>query len=328
MRMRRKALLIGINEYPKAPLRCAVNDALALKELLGKQEDGTSNFHIECLINESKRTVLKSKLIEHFNGHADVSLLYFSGHGYTDEFGTHLVTPDGEQFDAGISLNDLLILANESKTKNRIIILDCCYAGAVGNVPFGKGTSSWLGDGLTILASSTAYEPSKEVNGHGVFTNLLLEGLKGGAADTRGQITAGSLYAYIDAALGALEQRPLFKTNVQEFISLRKVHSNITNELLLKLPSYFKEATSEYKLDPSYEDTNDPEHPYRTNNLCKPYAIKENTLVFKDLQKLQSKGLVIPVDAAYMFFAAMEYKSCKLTPLGQHYWRLVKENKI
>ena len=29
-----------------------------------------------------------------------------------------------------------------------------------------------------------------------------------------------------------------------------------------------------------------------------------------------------------MYFAAMNNKGCKLTPLGKHYWRLVKNNNI
>ena len=42
-----------------------------------------------------------------------------------------------------------------------------------------------------------------EINGHGVFINLLIESLNGGASDILGNITPGSVYAYIDQVLGA-----------------------------------------------------------------------------------------------------------------------------
>lgn len=48
----------------------------------------------------------------------------------------------------------------------------------------------------------------------------------------------------------------------------------------------------------------------------------------KDLQKLVSVGLVKPVDEDHMYYAAMNSKSCKLTALGAHYWRLVKDQRI
>jgi len=88
---------------------------------------------------------------------------------------------------------------------------------------------------------------------------------------------------------------------------------------------YFPKPQDDYKLDPSYEDTNSNEIKHEVKE---PYAKKENVVVFKDLQKLQSVGLVVPVDATYMYFAAMESKSCKLTSLGYHYWRLVKDKRI
>ena len=55
---------------------------------------------------------------------------------------------------------------------------------------------------------------------------------------------------------------------------------------------------------------------------------EENVKIFKVLQKLQSVGLVEPVDEEFMYFAAMNSKSCKLTAVGRQYWRLVKEERL
>jgi hypothetical protein len=90
---------------------------------------------------------------------------------------------------------------------------------------------------------------------HGVFTALLLQALHGGAANILGKITPGSLYSFVDNALDAWEQRPVFKTNVSQFISLREVSPLIPKEILRKLPEWFAEAESS---SPSTPATNLP----------------------------------------------------------------------
>ncbi len=179
--------------------------------------------------------------------------------------------------------------------------------------------------GVSILTSSTKEQLSYESNGQGVFTSLLLEALRGGAADVLGKITPGSIYAYIDQALGAWGQRPVFKTNVDNFISLRQVTPPIESTILRELPKMFKNPSEEVQLDPSFEDTNNPnvEHEW-----IEPYADTNNCAIFKKLQKLESVGLVLPVDEEHMYFAAMHSKTCKLTSLGHHYWKLAKDRKI
>lgn len=57
---------------------------------------------------------------------ADIALFYFSGHG-TDLIDGKLVTPDFTGMDAGIPMSEILSMANKSKSKNKIIILDCCF---------------------------------------------------------------------------------------------------------------------------------------------------------------------------------------------------------
>ncbi|HDH53082.1 MAG TPA: caspase family protein, partial [Nitrospirae bacterium] len=187
------------------------------------------------------------------------------------------------------------------------------------------GRTTQLNEGVSILTASKADEASVEVNGHGVFTNLLLDALQGGAADLRGHISPGGVNAYIDQALGPWGQRPVFKTNVTRFTSLRTITPQVPLAILRKITEYFPAPQEEFSLDPSYEDTNTKTVKH---NIIEPYATSENVAVFKNLQKLQSVGLVIPVDAEYMYFAAMESKACKLTSLGYHYWRLVKERRI
>jgi hypothetical protein len=286
--------------------------------------DEITNFAVKKALDVQTKGEVRSLIIELFSGNPEIALLYFSGHGYFNEAGGYLVTPDCSTYDVGVYMDEVLNLANRSKAKNRIIILDCCYSGTFGNPSITENLTGIM-DGITILTASREKETAKEMNGHGIFTNLLLEALSGGAADLSGNITPGSIYAFIDAALGPWDQRPVYKTNITSFTSLRNIPPPVPLTTLRKLTSYFPAADSEYKLNPSYEYTNTPGSGCITTE---PYAIEGNAAIFKDLQKFASVHLVKPEGEEFMYFAAMNSKSCKLTPLGKNYWRLVKDGRI
>ncbi|KQK26088.1 peptidase C14 [Chryseobacterium aquaticum] len=322
--MMKKALVIGINNYPKSPLRGAVNDANIISELLKVNGNDTTNFEVISINDVETKSELLTKISDFFAVSCDMALLYFAGHGYVNELGGFIVTPDHKKYDEGIAMHDILNFANRSNIRNKIIILDCCKSGHFGTAT-DNGSVMEIKTGTTILTASREDEPAKEINGHGVFTNLVIEGLKGGAADIRGHISPGGLYAYIDQALGAHEQRPVFKTNVTEFVELRSVIPQVALSILRKLTTYFSLPTNDFKLDPSFEDTNSHDIPH---DVVEPHADEKNVLIFKDLQKLEGVGLVVPIGEEHMYYAAMKSKSCKLTSLGHHYWRLVNEGRI
>lgn len=310
----RKALVVGINDYPGAGLNFCIKDAAEIASVLEKNADGSPNFDVKLITDKpdnATRANLKRDIENLFEGDSEVALFYFSGHGIVTSTGGYIVTSDYTSYDEGISMDDILKLANKSKARDKIIILDCCHAGSFGSPDFGNSTIAQLGDGITVLTSCKKNEVSYER----VFTSLLIDGLQGGAADLRGHVTPGSLYAYVDEALGAWDQRPIFKTNISKFVSLRRIEPRVPFETLRNIPKYFSNPEDRYRLDPSYEFT-------------RPEAKPENVTVLKELQKLQSVGLVVPVDSEFMYFAAINSKSCRLTASGYQYWRLVKENKL
>lgn len=321
----RKALIVGINDYPDCPLNGCINDAQSIAEMLSNHENGKKNFDVNLKENVKSKGVLLGLIDSLFKGNPEVALFYFSGHGYIDELGGYIVTPDYASHDMGVSMNDILKYANASKAENKVIILDCCHAGAMGNIVSHNTGESIVGNGVTILTSSRDDESSMEIDGRGLFTNLLVEALNGGAANIQGEITPGSVYAFIDQALGAWEQRPLFKTNIQKFVSLRDTISRVSLDELKTLVECFALPSDEMKLDPSFEftNTNTARH-----EVIEPYANETNVQIFKKLQNLESVGLVEPVGTKHMYFAAMKSKSCKLTVLGQYYWKLLSEKRI
>lgn len=325
----RKALLIGINNYPDGhKLKGCIEDINCLEKAIARNGDGSLNFEVKKMPDvQSSREVMVG-ISELFNGNSDMSLLYFSGHGFVNDTGAEIVMPDdvrdAAQYYKGIQMKDIMTIVNKSKVKNKIIIFDCCHAGNLGKYDI-SDSGSILSTGVSILVACREDEFAEEMGGHGLFTELLCNALQGGAADPTGYITMGGVYAYIDRSFGAWGQRPVFKTNVTEFAPIKTVIPEVSLDEIKKITTLFVNMNQELSLDPSFEFTNDPN---RVHDVVQPYANTDNVAKFKVLQNLHSIGLVNPVGAQHLYFAAMESKSCRLTELGKYYWRLVKNGKI
>jgi hypothetical protein len=323
----RKALVVGINYYKhSSPLFGCVDDAHAVKAVLQRHGDGSVNFDVQLFTGTGStdlvsKSNLKDYIREVFKNDSEIALFYFAGHGHIETTGGYLLTSDSERGDGGVSLSEILIYANQSKARNKIIVLDSCHSGIAGTPPTGN-QDAVLAEGVTILTASTKDQYATEENGRGVFTTLFVDALSGVSANLVGDVSPGSIYAYIDQSLGAWEQRPVFKTNVKSFVSLRKVQPIIQLADLRRIVEFFPDSGFQYALNPSFE----PELKGRSEGMPAPNL--ENTIKFAVLQKFNRVNLVVPVDAPHMWNAAMENKSCKLTVLGEHYRRLVKRNRI
>jgi hypothetical protein len=325
----RKALVVGIDYYDSiSRLFGCVNDAHSVKAILERHSDGTVNFEVKPLLGTNAtdlvtRKELRDCIQELFSDDSDIALLYYAGHGHIETAGGYLCPSDCKEGNDGVALNDVLGYANRSRARNKVIILDSCHSGIAGNKGPAPQNVAELTEGLTILTASTEEQYASEINGSGVFTTLLVDALSGAAANLVGDITPGSVYAHIDQSLGAWEQRPVFKTNVKSFVSLRKVQPPISLGELQRITEFFPSAGFSFRLDPSFEPERGPEAP---KNVPPPNP--ENTRKFAVLQRYARVNLVVPVDATHMWHAAMGSKSCKLTVLGEHYRRLVARGRI
>ena len=322
----RKALVVGINYYEHiSTLHGCVDDASSVKSVLGRHGNGTLNFDVKVMLaTDTAHVINKSDLKDHavalFADDCEIALLYFAGHGHVDVTGGYLCGSECKRGDHGLSLSEVLTLANKSPARNKVIILDSCHSGIAGTS--GGHQTVELTNGITILTASTENQYASEENGSGIFTRLLVDALSGAASNLVGDITPGSVYAHIDQSLGPWEQRPVFKTNVMSFVSLRKVAPPVELAELRRLTEFFPEPSVEFQLDPSYE----PEVTGRPAGAVAPDL--ENTAKFAILQKYNRVNLLVPVKAPHMWHAAMESKSCKLTILGEHYRRLVAQNRL
>ena len=132
----KKALVIGIDDYPGHPLSGCVNDAVSVANTLERNGDGSPNFSVRLLTSnqEQVETALISKAVaELFEGDADTALLYFAGHGILnpDTNAGYIVSQNGTAGAWGMALSEILGLANGAypKIKSTVIILDSCHSG-------------------------------------------------------------------------------------------------------------------------------------------------------------------------------------------------------
>lgn len=314
----RRALLIGIDEYAQAPLYGCVQDAERMKAVLERHDDGTVNFDCRTLTDppsEITRATLRESIAELFAQPADVAWLHFSGHGTVNDLGGYLVTPDAQKNDVGVPMLDVLTLANDANIPEIVITLDCCDSGAFGQIPAIASSHLHLTEGVSVVTATRAEQQSLEVGGGGIFTSLLVEALEGGAAGIQGEVTVAGIYAFIDSALGAWDQRPQFKANISRLVQLRRAREKVSTEHLREIVRLFPVPAEDLPLDPSFEPSQEPRN-------------AENEEMFRLLQLLRADGLVEPVDEQHMYYAAVNSKACKLTKRGLYYWRLVNNGLI
>jgi hypothetical protein len=316
--MSKAAALVGIDHYAANPLSGCVADATALRDMLARNADDSANFQHQLLVS-SETTINKTHVAKAFTEifsikDAQLALFYFAGHGAQTPSGTYLVTQDARSYDEGVPMAQLIAAANESPSSERIIILDCCHAGGIDEF-FGTKNNIALAQGVSILAACRTEQGAAERNNRGLFTTLVCDALNGGAADVRGFVNVPGIYAYVDEVLTLFDQRPLMKANVSKLVPVRRANSSVSDDKLRKLIEYFSAPDYELPLDPSFEPTAPPSNP-------------KNEAIFGDLQRYRGARLVVPNGEEHLYYAAMNKKSCSLTPLGVYYWKMAKAGKI
>ncbi|MGB7440135.1 MAG: GUN4 domain-containing protein, partial [Coleofasciculaceae cyanobacterium] len=143
----------------------------------------------------------------------DVVLFYFSGHGVKDEHrNLYLTTPETRKSSRGVVVTPTAVAAsylqtqmNRSLCQREVIILDCCYSGAIekGLTAKDEGEVDIFaelgGTGRAILTSSTSVQSSfQQDKGLSIYTQYIVEGIETGAADldSDGRISADELHRY------------------------------------------------------------------------------------------------------------------------------------
>jgi uncharacterized caspase-like protein len=218
---KRYALVIGNSNYRDerlADLKSSIVDAERFARVLADPNLGAFT-HVETLINKT-HDVIENAIEKFFNNklREDMLLLYFSGHGIKSQGGQLFLAAQNTSSDllrsTGVSANFIKENMGESNSQRQVLILDCCYGGAIvegskSNNALGQSINSVLsfqptGFGRIIITASEAMQyafDGKHVEGmtqNSAFTRHLIEGLETGRADTdnNGLIDIDELYQY------------------------------------------------------------------------------------------------------------------------------------
>ncbi|NGY65943.1 caspase family protein [Lentzea sp. NEAU-D13] len=316
----KRALLVGVDHYDHhRNLSGCANDARAIEPLLAFNEDRSRNLRCHSLTETVTRSELRTELKDLLAAGADFALLYFAGHGAQETNDLALMTSDSTSDDLGVRFSEVLALIGNSDVKEVVVILDCCFSGTAGTVPGLSKDSAVVRSGVSILTASRGDQLSAEVDDRGVFSSYLEGALDGGAADVLGQVTVAGLYSYLWECFDDWGPRPTFKTNVDRLHAVRRCKPSIPVDTLRELTNWFPSADYEFPLDPTYE-------PDKEKTQLPPHPVNE--AVFAKLQACRANKLVEPVAHEHMYFAAINRGSCRLTPLGKHYWSLAEQDLL
>ncbi|MGB3519036.1 MAG: GUN4 domain-containing protein [Elainellaceae cyanobacterium] len=212
--MARVALLIGTGTYGEGfkPLPAAPKDVEAIAAVLSNPDMGGFD-QVDQLIDQTHSTI--SETIETWfreRKKDDVALLYISGHGVKDDqrdlyFAACDTKKRKEDLVRATAISASVVRdrIQESKAKRQVIILDCCFSGAFGDLLVKDDNTidlkTLLGaEGRVVLTSSSSLQYSFEQRGGSlsIYTHYLVEGIRTGAADVDedGEISVQELHDY------------------------------------------------------------------------------------------------------------------------------------
>jgi hypothetical protein len=240
-------LLVGCNDYtdPNIPaLRFAENDARQVYGFYATDANSpTERDRVMVLLGAkaTRRGLLKAireQLIKKATEPTDAAILYFAGHGFSDANETYLACHDTELDDlmeTSIPLSTLQTYWNRLGAGTKLMITDACHSGGLANLrgltvrkrmptqANSKGVS-------VVIAASGANEVSAEDEdlGQGVFTQVLLTGLRGNAdANRDGQVDLAELSNFLKVKVPARarevegNQTPVIETHGAEAAGIK-----------------------------------------------------------------------------------------------------------
>jgi Caspase domain len=223
------ALVVGISAYtsPLSKLPAVAADVREIGKILKSKDGAFRSTGVAVLTEESasRKEILSSLHSTFGEATADQTVfVYLAGHGGIENGQYYFIAHDTDcdrMKETGVPLSRIKALFDASRSHRVFLWLDFCHSG--GMLVRGRRTPMpndqfiikrtigvVQGHGKLIFAAcsptQSAYENPRV--GHGLFTDALLRGLKGGAV-ANGEVTSNSLFDFIDREIGSAHQRPM-----------------------------------------------------------------------------------------------------------------------
>jgi len=217
------AVLIGVDNYKKDPLKMCASDAKLMAETLvkycgysrerillitDKEPDAArhpTKAYLQMTVTKTLREV----------GPNDTVLISFAGHGFQHQGQSFLCPLDFEGEQAlltGWRTDELRSLVQGCRAAQKLLVLDCCHSGGAvttsgfGASPQDVGQTFAMAQGLITLAACRTNQESMELaaRSHGAFTDALCRGLAGEAdADGNRTVDSDEIYRHVLADVPA-----------------------------------------------------------------------------------------------------------------------------
>ncbi|WP_158089515.1 caspase family protein [Magnetofaba australis] len=183
-----QALVIGVNRYNRSSwpnLTNAVADAREVAAALRRV-----GFHARLLANPDLaqlESALKRFFIEHGDDPEARLLIWFSGHGHSEQNEGFLIPADAPSPEAGaqfrfntLSLRRFGELMRLAKAKHILAVFDACFAGSVfESARSAQPPAISRATGLPVRQFLTSGDAGQSVSDDGLFRRLFVDALRG-----------------------------------------------------------------------------------------------------------------------------------------------------
>jgi hypothetical protein len=211
------AVVVGVEKYSELPsAEFAERDAKAVEAhliALGYPRRNIVTLSGSKAVRSALEKYLEEWLPRNVNPKSRV-FFYFSGHGAPDvkNGSAYLLPWDGDAdylAKTAYPVKRLYDSLGKLKAREVVVALDACFSGAGGRSLLPRGARPLVGKvedpspsagGRVISFTAAAGNQITSVlpdQRHGAFTYYFLKGLRGGAADPQGSVTARELYDYL-----------------------------------------------------------------------------------------------------------------------------------
>lgn len=232
--MKQKALLVGINQYPSAPLRGCINDVMLINDII-RNQFGFTDIRVLTDLQASTKNILDGLEWLVLDAQAgDTLLFHYSGHGAS------IPCLDGTESDSFTEI----ICPQDLNWKDKMII-DDDFDQIFSNVPAGVNLTCIFdachsGDGLRGLDNPFI---DNNIEKKCIKTP---EELLDGKLMLNMEPTTRQIYNEYDDQIGILISGcKSYQTSADAFIN-RKYHGALTY--------YLAQVLSEHKYDVGYDD--------------------------------------------------------------------------
>lgn len=222
-------MVIGINNYQKWPkLEFALADARSMAAMLKQRGFDEITMLLDGEATQQKILGMLGDELAKRTQPNDRVVIFFAGHGQTEDLANggkmgYIIPFEGEldnYYSTAISMSQLQQLSDRLRAKHILYVMDACFSGLLlrlrGDGPEVSNFSTQTTvPARQVLTAGGEGERAMEMEGHGIFTRMLLEGLQDTAADANGDghITASELYKFVTSRVSGASrntQNPSF----------------------------------------------------------------------------------------------------------------------